>query len=61
MIIVAHRLETVRTADEIMVVDAGQVVEHGSREELALDPSSRYSQLLALGGAPTEDLLEDIR
>ena len=44
-----------------MVVDAGQVVEHGRREELALDPLSRYSQLLALGGSPAEDLLEDIR
>ncbi len=61
VIIVAHRLETVRTADQIMVVDAGQVVEHGRREELALDPLSRYSQLLALGGSPAEDLLEDIR
>ena len=31
VVIVAHRLETVRTADEIMVVEAGQVVEHGRR------------------------------
>ena len=32
VVIVAHRLETVRTADEIMVVESGQVVEHGPRE-----------------------------
>ena len=29
VVIIAHRLETVRTADEIMVVDAGRIVEHG--------------------------------
>ncbi|CAN5174692.1 ABC transporter ATP-binding protein [soil metagenome] len=52
VVIVAHRLETVRTADEIMVVDAGRIVEHGPREQLALDPESRYSQLLTLGVSP---------
>jgi ATP-binding cassette, subfamily B, bacterial len=49
VVIVAHRLETVRTADEIMVVESGQVVEHGRREDLALDPDSRYSRLLVAG------------
>ena len=29
VVIVAHRLDTVRTADEIMVVESGQVAEHG--------------------------------
>jgi len=58
VVIVAHRLETVRTADEIMVVDAGRVLEHNKREDLALDPESRYSRLLALG---TSSLLEDGR
>ncbi|MGH8928205.1 MAG: ABC transporter ATP-binding protein, partial [Acidimicrobiia bacterium] len=49
VVIVAHRLETVRTADEIMVVEGGRVAEHGGREALALDPDSRYAKLLALG------------
>lgn len=49
VVIVAHRLETVRTADEIMVVEAGRVVEHGAREELAAAPESRYARLLATG------------
>jgi len=61
VVIVAHRLETVRTADEIMVVDAGEIVEHGPREELAQDPNSRYSRLLAVGGSPTDGLLEESR
>jgi ABC-type multidrug transport system fused ATPase/permease subunit len=49
VIIVAHRLETVRLADEIMVVDAGRVAEHGRREDLVADRDSRYARLLASG------------
>jgi ATP-binding cassette, subfamily B, bacterial len=49
VVIIAHRLETVRTTDEIMVVDAGRIVEHGRREDLAADPESRYAGLLATG------------
>ncbi len=49
VVIVAHRLETVRTADEIMVVESGHVVEHGPRELLATDGASRYAKLLAAG------------
>ena len=68
VLIVAHRLETVRTADEIMVVDAGRVVEHGPRDQLAGDPNSRYGRLLLAlqgrGEAETgrwQELLEDSR
>ncbi len=50
VIIVAHRLETVRLADQIMVIDAGRVVEHGDRTTLADRPDSRYARLLAAGG-----------
>ncbi len=49
VVIIAHRLETVRLADEIMVVDAGRIVEHGPRQTLATDPSTRYAALLAAG------------
>jgi ABC-type multidrug transport system fused ATPase/permease subunit len=49
VVIIAHRLETVRLADEIMVVDAGRIVEHGAREDLANDPGTRYAALLAAG------------
>jgi ATP-binding cassette, subfamily B, bacterial len=48
-VIVAHRLETVRSVDSIMVVEAGRIVEHGVREDLASDPTSRYARLLAAG------------
>jgi ABC-type multidrug transport system fused ATPase/permease subunit len=50
VIIVAHRLETVRRADQIMVIDDGRIAEHGLREVLAATPSTRYAKLLAAGG-----------
>ncbi len=58
VLIIAHRLETVRTADEIMVMDAGRIVEHGRREDLASDPDSHYATLLVAGSG---GLLGDTR
>jgi len=48
-IIVAHRLATVRRADQIMVLDHGVIREHGSYDELAADPASRFAELLRAG------------
>lgn len=49
-VIVAHRLETLGSADEVLVLGDGRVLEHGPRERLVADPSSRFSRLLAAGG-----------
>jgi ATP-binding cassette subfamily B protein len=49
VVIVAHRLETVRTADEIMVVEEGRITEHGLRQELAADPNTAYARLIVAG------------
>jgi ATP-binding cassette subfamily B protein len=38
-LVIAHRLSTVRNADQILVLDDGRVVEHGTHDDL-----------LALGG-----------
>ena len=48
-LIVAHRLATVHRADEIMIIEDGRICEHGPREALASDPSSRFSSLLQTG------------
>jgi ATP-binding cassette subfamily B protein len=52
-IIIAHRLSTVRRADEILVVENGQVIQRGSeRELLAVDgPFRRLAETLE-GGEP---------
>ncbi len=45
-IIVAHRLDTVAYADDILVLEDGQVREYGPRLALAADPTSRFAELL---------------
>ncbi len=45
-VIVAHRLATVAYADDILVLEDGQVREHGPRLALAADPASRFAGLL---------------
>jgi ATP-binding cassette subfamily B protein len=45
-ITIAHRLSTVRDADQIVVLDHGEIVEQGTHEEL-LDRGGYYTTLLA--------------
>ncbi len=46
-IVVAHRLSTIESADAIMVVEQGQIIEKGSHNEL-LEKNGHYAQLHAL-------------
>lgn len=48
-IIIAHRLGTVHRADQIMILEKGQVSEYGERRALFADPGSRFYQLLQTG------------
>ncbi|MCB9451421.1 MAG: ABC transporter ATP-binding protein [Anaerolineaceae bacterium] len=48
-IIVAHRLGTVQRADSIMIMENGRIIEYGEREQLALNPQSRFAGLLQTG------------
>jgi ABC-type multidrug transport system fused ATPase/permease subunit len=53
-IIVAHRLTTVERADQILILDGGEIAEYGDYEALANNPDSRFSSLLRAG---MEDVL----
>jgi ABC-type multidrug transport system fused ATPase/permease subunit len=48
-IIIAHRLETLHRADEVMILDSGRILEHGPRAQLSSDPNSRFGKLLKTG------------
>ena len=48
-VIIAHRLETVDLVDEVLIMEDGRVIEHGGREALATDESSRFHRLRQVG------------
>jgi ATP-binding cassette subfamily B protein len=52
-IAIAHRISTIRDADQILVLDAGQIVERGTHDEL-VELGGRYSALLS--GSALADL-----
>ena len=45
--VIAHRLSTVRRADQILVLDQGKIVEQGCHDELLTQPGSVYAKLYA--------------
>ena len=47
VIIIAHRLSTVRSADRIITIESGQIIEEGTHEELLL-ANGRYAYLHSL-------------
>jgi ABC-type multidrug transport system fused ATPase/permease subunit len=47
--IIAHRLATVTRADDILILEDGNVVEFGERVALLAEAESRFSKLLATG------------
>jgi ATP-binding cassette subfamily B protein len=49
-IVISHRFSTVRMADQILVLDGGAVVEHGSHESL-MERGARYAHLFNLQAA----------
>lgn len=46
-VMIAHRLSTARTADEVIVVDQGRIVQRGHHDELVADAGSVYARLYA--------------
>ena len=50
-LVIAHRLSTVRAADQILVVDGGQIAERGTHDEL-LAAGGVYARLYRTQFAP---------
>lgn len=48
VLVIAHRLSTVKHADQIVVMDAGRVAEVGSHAQLLADPNSIYAHMWAM-------------
>lgn len=46
--VIAHRLSTIMNADRILVLDRGQIVQHGRHEELVVDNNGIYKKLYEL-------------
>lgn len=53
-LVVAHRLSTVRQADQIIVMDKGKIVEQGTHDTL-LKKRGLYARLIWKGGEPGEE------
>ncbi len=53
-LVIAHRLSTVRDADQILVVEEGRIVEHGRHDEL-LERGGLYTELYRRQFAAQED------
>lgn len=53
-IIIAHRLQTIKHADRILVLDQGEVVEYGNHEELIGMKNGRYRALYEMQFAMEE-------
>ncbi|KAA6382082.1 MAG: putative ABC transporter C family protein [Streblomastix strix] len=46
VITIAHRLETMRECDRVVVIDEGRIIEVGTPEQLQANPNSAFSRLL---------------
>jgi subfamily B ATP-binding cassette protein MsbA len=47
-LVIAHRLSTIQHADEILVIDKGEIAERGTHQELFANPAGIYRRLVDL-------------
>jgi ABC-type multidrug transport system fused ATPase/permease subunit len=48
VIVIAHRVSTIREADQILFLDEGRIIERGSHAELMVRPSGAYRRFVEL-------------
>lgn len=48
ILIIAHRMSTIKNADQIIVMDQGRIIEQGSYQAVASDENSRFYKLACL-------------
>ena len=61
VIVIAHRLSTVVSADKIVVMESGRVVEEGSHQHLLAEPHGVYSRFHRVQTTKGLGLLDDTR
>lgn len=49
IVMIAHRLYTLKTADQILLLEHGKIIECGTYDELAALPAGRFAELLNYG------------
>ena len=61
VIIIAHRLSTIRAADQIIVMDEGEVAERGTHDQLLANRGGPYARLWTMQQrAPVEGSSETV-
>ncbi|MDZ7757198.1 ABC transporter ATP-binding protein [Rhodohalobacter sp.] len=48
VVIIAHRLSTIKNSDKIYVLDEGKVIEHGSYDDLTLEKSGKFKEMVEM-------------
>jgi ABC-type multidrug transport system fused ATPase/permease subunit len=55
-VVIAHRLSTIKDCDQILVLEKGLIMEHGTHEELIAQPQGFYRKMLSMQNVLDENL-----